>query len=230
MNPMIAICPTMGRPKMMADMLKTFYETSTECDLVLVLELEDPCVDEYYSLQKEYPSIRFLTNQHKYVSGAFNTGFENYKDYKFYHMTNDDLLYRTVGWDTELEGIGLAFGDDMQFGSMCATFPVLSGEMPRETGWLMLPELKRLHGEIIWMDVAQGLRILRYAPHVVMEHLHHTNKKRTADVHDTGYGEMFVEDAEVWDAWKINNVVPLCSALNKYIKPKGAYSCRTPVV
>jgi len=213
---MLAVCPTMGRFGMFERMFQSFKETSVETDLCLVLDASDPQLEKYQTMSWE---CRIVIIEERSVSAAFNAAFKAFPDYDFYHMTNDDVIYHTKEWDLQLmsatksTGIGVAYPDDGQFGKACCTFPVISGEIVRKAGWLMLPSLKRLHGDIIWQEIGRALGVLHYKGDVLVEHLHFINKKRLPDQHNEQYDTDFKQDKLAQNDWIIKDAHALVLSL-----------------
>ena len=205
---LLIVVPTMGRPDMCREMLYSWKATQTDSDLVLVLDAQDSQnIPAYINLACQF-GVSIQICQTPTLAAAFNEGYHWRPVYDYYHMSNDDVIYHTKGWDKALmdaagsTGVGVAYPDDMQFGAACATFPVIHGDMVRQAGWLMCPEMEYLHGDIIWQDLAKALGILHYVPEARLEHKHFINKKREADGRAEGYSEQFKKDKEKQLAWQ----------------------------
>ena len=209
---LLTVVPTMGRPEMCRTMLESWTKTQTDSDLILVLDAQDTDhLEAYCELAAEF-NIKFCVCNTRSISAAFNEACQRRPYYDFYHMSNDDVVYHTPGWDKELmaaaesTGVGVAYPDDMQFGAACATFPVISGDIVRAMGWLMCPDLEYLHGDIIWQDLAKALGILHYCAGVKVEHKHFLNGKREPSGRAAGYSEQFKMDKEIQLKWQAANM------------------------
>ena len=47
MKPILTICPSRERPERLKEMIESFIKTSSQSDLVVVLDEDDPCMDKY---------------------------------------------------------------------------------------------------------------------------------------------------------------------------------------
>ena len=226
------LCPTMDNVARCARMLETLHRTARGAhSVVLCLEESDPELSKYVALGEDV-----VVSHSRTFSGAINAGFKSDPYYEWYHMTNDDVLYHTDGWDVEmtpevrLELRQLHFPNDLQYGSGCATFPVLPGHWLRAAGWCMLPSLKRLHGDIVLQQVALEMKRLAYHDRVLVEHLHFTNGKRPPDAVNLAYNEDFATDKEVLDAWLARWMHPLIHKIKKEEHEDSARSSDTGAV
>lgn len=143
----LTIVPSIN-PARLATMLDSFLMTRSECTDI---------------------RIRYEIGN---VTDIFNKTFQENPDYDFYHMTNDDTVYRTPHWDIKLAQKGkITYGDDLfQRDNLC-TFPMIDGDIVRALGYLQLPTLKRGYcSDNIWKMIGEQIGILEYHPEVVIEH------------------------------------------------------------
>jgi len=178
----LTICPSI-RKKEAVEMFKSFRETTIDSDIIF--------------LHKE-GSITKLINE----------CFEHNKHYDYYHITNDDCIYQTIGWDVSLaekliqKGGGIAYGNDLLGGVNLPTFPFISGKIARALGWLQLPPLDHLCGDMVWKAIGSGLNRLYYCPEVVIEHRHFLNKKAPKTNYEiTNSSEMYNKDNATFRDW-----------------------------
>jgi hypothetical protein len=100
-------------------------------------------------------------------------------------LANDDLVFRTVGWDTEImsrlaghaDGIALIWGNDLLRGVNLPTHPVVSRTAIEIMGCICPPAYRRDYIDTHIYDVFCTLRRLGhdrldYLPAVVFEHMH----------------------------------------------------------
>lgn len=105
------------------------------------------------------------------VPQAFNFAFNKYPDMDYYHLTNDDVVYKTVGWDKTLSNKNtISYGNDLLQGKNMPTFPVIDGNIIRALGWLVMPNFKKYGGDLVWKFLGDNLKILDYHPNVIIQH------------------------------------------------------------
>lgn len=146
----LTLCPSI-HPHKYRDMMTSFYKTSTE-DNDLVVEKSGT------------------------VTEAFNKYFEHVELYDFVHLTNDDVVYQTQGWDSLFlaaareNGPGVYYGDDRLQGKNLPTFPFISSAIIKQVGFLQLPSLYRYCGDVVWRFIATSCNCLHYCPQIIIEH------------------------------------------------------------
>lgn len=118
------------------------------------------------------------------VTEAINSFIKAVPQYDFIHITNDDVIYRTKGWDRLLaEAIastpGIAYGNDLAQESKLCTFPFISASFIKAVGWIQLPQLNRYCGDLVWHNIGSQLGRLAYCPEVMIEHMTWFNGKST---------------------------------------------------
>ena len=89
------------RPELCKTMIKSFLETVFIAQLFIYICDDDPFVDEYEKLIKEFPEVLFAIGPHLYIAEVSNTLRHNF-DAEYYQMVNDDHLFIEKGWDTEM--------------------------------------------------------------------------------------------------------------------------------
>jgi len=146
MSKILTVCPSIY-PDKLIKMEKSFYDTITEDNTLYV--------------------VSFGT-----VTEAINFAFNKYPDYDYYHITNDDVIYETKGWDKILSNkLRISYGNDcIQKENLC-TFPLIDGDIVRALGWLQMPELDRYCGDVIWKFLGDRLNILSYHENVIIRHV-----------------------------------------------------------
>ena len=142
----LTICPS-KYPEKLAYMMDSFLDTRSECNTVRINYEEDS------------------------ITKIFNKVFEANPDYDFYHMTNDDVIYKTKEWDVKLAQKGkISYGNDLFQGANLCTFPMIDGDIVRALGWLQMPTLERYCGDVVWKFIGEQLNILNYNEDVIIEH------------------------------------------------------------
>lgn len=206
MKRILTLCPSRGRPDKLARMYASFKATSTESDIIIRLDDDDPDLDTY----KHLGIFETMIGPRMTITQILNDLFSMYSDYDFYHITNDDVIYRTDAWDKRFIEIlrrkngGIAFGNDyLCYGALCV-HPCISGNIVRILGWVQLPGLTHLYGDTAWMWIGHNLNKLFYCADVVIEHMHWNNRKAEIDesYKRTNSKEMFQRDEKIFNEWK----------------------------
>lgn len=184
MNKCLVICPTYNRPVQFLNMVRSFYRNSKCSDLIVLTE---------------QGSITNLINS------------VNYNGYKYISVTNDDFLYHTEGWDEilistlERKGGGIAFGNDGTKNKHLPSTCIMSAEIPRALGWIQLPGLVHLCGDMVWQVIGRELNCIYYHPDVKIEHLHFLyGKGKESDYKHTNSKEMYIKDNITFQDWLLN--------------------------
>lgn len=184
MNTNLVICPTISRPEQCTRMLNSFYRNSVESDIILLT------------------AKRSIT---ELINGV------NYDAYKYVCVTNDDFIYHTHGWDRKLinvierKGNGFAFGDDGSGNKHLPTTCIMPTTIPRALGWIQLPGLKHLCGDMVWQTLGKMINGLYYVPEVKIEHKHFLfNKANKEDYLISNSREMYESDNKTFQKWLLN--------------------------
>lgn len=206
------ICPTRERVDRAAEMLESYAGTTTlDSILIFVVDSCDPQLGRYKKLFGKYPGIsRYIIGSRTNITEIYNNVFNSLPNMPFYSCSNDDFVYQTPGWDRKLiEEIeasgrpGIAYGNDLMGRDLLPTTSVISGEIPRALGWLQMPGLTHLCGDLVYRALGKRIKNLHYMPDVIIEHKHFLNRK--AD-YDNGYArtnsrEMYIKDNDAFRHW-----------------------------
>ena len=195
---------------MFEQMVKSFHKTSAiKTAFVAYFDDNDDKLDDYHAICKEY-EIASFSDCGRTLTQCFNDIFYALPKFDYYHLTNDDVVYKTDGWDEKflraLEGrTGIAYGNDMLQGENLPTFPFISGDIARALGWLQQPLLTKLCGDQIWKEIGNAAHCLHYVPEVIIEHRHFINNKREND--DPEYLKVYSKDRMKFANWYANNAI-----------------------
>lgn len=183
----IAICPSRGRVKKLKAMLDSFERTTSGImGMVVCIDVDDENVGEYVDLIRD--RVAYSIMPRKKTTEIFNTAFKEVRGQaEMFHMTNDDVVYETDGFDEivweeyKRFGHGIFFGNDGIHNEKLCTFPFISGEIARGLGWLQMPKLWYLYNDCVMHRVGEDLDCLRYFPDIMIRHNHLTADKSYAD-------------------------------------------------
>lgn len=206
---MLIVCPSRERMEKLKEMVKSFNEkTSPQTALLIMLDNDDPQLEEY----KEFLGVKtaYHIGTRKTTTSLFNEVFQMFPDFQYYGLTNDDFVYLTAVWDVklmgdieEMEGWGIAYGDDRVAGEKYPSHTIISGNIVRALGWLQLPSLKHLCGDWVWGTIGKGIGRLHYDQNVIIQHKHPFDKKTLPDAifEKTNSQQMYQIDQEAYRRW-----------------------------
>jgi len=168
MKKLLVVCPSRGRPFRIMDMIKRFEDTTNEfhTDLIVLLDADDKTLGQYEEHLPTWVKRRVYdrTNDHTLTTEIINRVFEEFNSYEYYSVTNDDIHYKTNGWDEALcqrlkissgqdDTMVERYGEDLIANINPGTFPITSvidGDIVRAIGWLQMPSLVHSCGDNIW--------------------------------------------------------------------------------
>jgi hypothetical protein len=209
----LTICPSRERPDRAKQMLASFLATAKYSTLMFILDDDDPCLPEYEKfLKNPHPICFWRVVPRAPTPALFNSCFESLRDYEFYHLTNDDVIYRTPAWDESFIATlyahrgGIAYGNDLIHAGNLPAMPFISGDIVRALGWLLLPTLKHLYGDIVWKYIGEKLNRLFYHKDVIIEHRHWLKDQLLLDesYKRTNSTETYNHDAEKYRHWVLH--------------------------
>ena len=168
-------CPSRGRPDRIQEMLNSFDETKSDgTSIYIVLDDDDPKLIDYLKILNGRPyEIRkrdLLAQIHNYIV-MFHPAYD------YYMPINDDVIFRTKGWDNILVetienrggGWGISYGNDL-CGNVrweLPTFGCISGNIVKTLGYIYPIELRALFGDTFLLDLGRALGRLFYCQDVV---------------------------------------------------------------
>lgn len=149
-------CPSRGRPRQAAELLRSFNQTRRTQDarLIFLLDDDDPTSVDYPQVRKVLgPPTGDPTgplNRAALATLADAVGF-----------CGDDTRFETDGWDelvlTNLEdGPVIVWGDDGHDRPWPSTV-FMSASIPKALGYMVPPSLRRGFFDIAWMLLAGGV-------------------------------------------------------------------------
>jgi len=172
----LTICPTLNRPDQLSAMVKSFYTTQAASDLIILTA---------------HGSITQLINS------VETTGYTHVT------ITNDDFIFKTKGWDLRLmDSPGFAYGFD-GVNKHLPTTCTISTRVTDALGWVQLPTLDHLCGDMVWSHIGQKLKIIKFCPDVIIEHNHYLFGKAEKDAtyEKTNSVEQYRKDNKAFEIW-----------------------------
>ena len=179
MNKNLVICPTLDRPDQLTKMVKSFYMTQTCSDLIILTAIG---------------SITTLINS------------VDVSKYQYVTITNDDFEFKTFDWDRllikSMKKPGFAYGFD-GVNTKLPTTCMIDIRIVKALGWIQLPELEHLCGDMVWSHIGQKLNNIYFNKNVSITHNHFLYNKAEKDAvyEKTNSREMYQSDNEAFRAW-----------------------------
>ena len=190
--------PTRQRPQRLEQFIKSVYEYTSERDrveMLMYVDVDDPAKDLYLDFFEhcqtefeEFLRIHFVFGAPKSVSRSWNELYERSVG-DIIIMGNDDLVYRTDGWDRMVELESNIFEDDIYCMWMddrinrenhCA-FPIVSRKWCETLGYFT-PGVFHFGYNDTWVfDIAKRIHRCRFLGGVIGEHMHFTQGKAVKD-------------------------------------------------
>jgi len=168
---LLSICSTRGKPKLCAEMLKSFDETKSErTEIVLYVWEDDPKIEEYKKVLEGrnviYGEKRFMGEVLNYIST------EVYPNVPYYQNINDDHYFVVKGWDKMMTGV---LDDNNGWGvSYCKgkggihnpNAEVISGKIVRAIGYYVYPKYRQFGIEPYVISLGEACGFF-YIPEVI---------------------------------------------------------------
>ena len=207
MKDLAIIVPTRGRPSNIEDLLFSLQETSTESDLWIVVDSDDPEREHYTELtdgENANVGIIVVEREGKGMAKPLNKAALLLLDkYRHFAFLGDDHRPRTENWDRffidKLDSLqtGLVYGNDLIQGENLPTAVAMTGDIVRELGGMVPPGLAHLYLDNFWLQLGKDLGAISYLGHVVIEHLHPIAGKAEWD---EGYKEVNADEIYTADS------------------------------
>ena len=191
--------------------LDAWKKTNAKSKVYVRLDDDDPALSDYKILN--WPeNFEIVIDVRVMLSKAANEMFQTYPNEPFYGLLADDLVPKTMHWDTILSDEAVknkivAFDEQLleihhkQFEHMC-----IGGDLIRTAGWFGLPVVEHYYIDKLWRDVVCELpNLFVYRDDVVVEHLHPRHNKPVT--YDQTYNDSISlrkQDAKAYDSWMRN--------------------------
>ena len=224
MADLVVITPSRGRPRQLNELAHAVAATTSgRVEVVGLVDDDDPERAAYKALT--LPVIwtgprRSLSAWTNYAAGVLldRSAPWGHRDGTpaFLASLGDDHRPRTQDWDLILtEAIrslggppGFAYGNDLFQGANLCTAWVVSAEIVRALGWMMLPGCSHMFVDNAILALGQATGRILYRPDVVIEHLHPAAGK--AELDETyaaaSTAERYADDQASFTWWQRNGM------------------------
>ena len=218
MNAISILTPTRNRPNNCDRFIKSLYETTQytgTLELLFYVDSDDPAKNIYKEIEERWQNnfwrVEFVIGKPMSVSKSWNIIAEKSLG-DIMIMGNDDLVYKTVRWDSKLMARLLEldnpyylswFNDGINGNRHCA-FPVITREWYETLGYFS-PGIFNFGYNDTWVyDIAKRVGKLNYMNEILVEHLHFSVGKSNMD--DTyarnrtqEKGNLYRKDREIYE-------------------------------
>lgn len=215
------LTPSRARPGRLDSFIQSVYSTASDPSRVYCynyIDSDDPRVSAYndYSKKQNQNSMNIIAEPQS-VSKSWNILAHAAMTFKaepadVLIMGNDDMIYRTQGWDNLLEKeiekypdqIYCMWFEDLINGQNHCAFPIVSRRWYETLGYFT-PGIFNFGYNDTWIfDVAKRIGRTHFIPNIVNEHLHFTTGKSAAD--DTTHrnrtqqaGNLYAKDKVIFE-------------------------------
>jgi hypothetical protein len=209
-NDLLVIVPSRGRPDNIRALVEAWEQTDTEATLMVAVDDDDPCLDEYGRLNLwETPGRDWyvMVGPRLRLGPTLNYYAHLYApDYRHIGFMGDDHRPRTAGWDKTIVaaldelGTGVVYGNDLLQEANLPTAAFLTADIVRTLGYMVPPGLTHLFLDDFWKLFGERIGALRYLKDVVIEHLHPSAGKAEWDpgYQEANSGAMWDHDRQAW--------------------------------
>jgi hypothetical protein len=179
------LLPTRGRVALVQRLFDSLVQTTAEMEqLEVVLYVDE---DDAESLKIEHPALSPLkiVGRSGATMGHMTRACYDASHGHYVMLINDDVVFRTKGWDTRVcaaatrypDDIALVYGNDLDQGEAVPTFPIVSRTVCDVLGEVCPRGYRHLHIESHLLDIFKqlarlGHRRIFYLDDVIFEHMH----------------------------------------------------------
>jgi hypothetical protein len=181
------VVPSRGRPQNIQRLIDAMTLTClADTELIVGVDLDDPTLPDYGS---DRGRVRIVHCPRMPLVAWLNF-LASECDAPLIGHIGDDNVPRTEGWDLriieslERQGeISFCFGDDLDPGRAPGSLSIhifMTAEVIRRLGYMGPPQIQHMYVDPVWYAWGQATSI-EFLPDVVLEHLHYTLGKASAD-------------------------------------------------
>lgn len=167
------LCPTKSRPHAVAETYESWKATSNGDISQLIFVIDPESVETYPKGYTYFYSSSDSKGMVKAVNEAslFYTEGHNM-------FIGDDHRFRTPEWDVTFNDLcennfAILYGNDLLQGERLPTAACLSRKVVDAMEGIMCPgTIKHLYVDDYWLKLGRDTNIIKYFPHIIIEHCH----------------------------------------------------------
>lgn len=194
------LLPTRKRPERLTQTVTSIADTSTDCpEILCYVSDDDDSYDHLIRQAEEFPEVnKFIRGPRLTMSDLWNALIPHATG-DIFMLCADDVIFRTDGWDVEIEKafaavpdkILLAYADDGgPNGKNFASLPFVSRRWIETVGYFTGPGFSADFSDTWPNDVADMIGRKKFVP-VLIEHMHYIWSKAEED-------QTYKENQERW--------------------------------
>jgi hypothetical protein len=183
---MLVIVPSRGRPKNIAELFVSWYETGADATLVVAVDDDDPELPAYRALfdVAHDPRYQLVVGPRLRLAGTLNAIAHERVNrvgalpFDIIGFMGDDHRPRTAQWDVAIEntfadmGHGIVYGNDLIQGPNLPTAVWMTAGMIKTMGYMVPPGFIHMYLDNVWKEWGMRMDRMFYLPNVVIEHMH----------------------------------------------------------
>lgn len=228
MADLVVITPSRGRARQLREMVEAVHSTALgDVRIVVGLDYDDPA--DYLETMLGYEGdVVVYRGERKSLCGWTNhlamQALDGPNPPRYLASLGDDHRPRTKGWDRELISAiqslggppGFAYGNDLFQGMKMPTAWVVSADIVRALGWMMLPSCEHMYVDNAVLALGQATGRILYRPGVTVEHLHPVAGKADWDTsyRDSNSQARYATDRAAFEAWRVNGLAADAAVVN----------------
>lgn len=212
------ITPSRGRPARFAEMVAAVDATASgSVEVLCGRDSDDPT--EYLAALYGRTDVTAMSGERRSLSAWTNLlaerALSRLDPPRYLASLGDDHRPRTPRWDRTLIGAiedrggsGIAYGNDLLQGERLPTAWVMSADIVRALGWMMLPACHHMFVDNAILELGQALGLIAYCPDVVIEHMHPTAGKAAMDAsyRASNHPQRTAEDGRAFAEWQAGSL------------------------
>jgi len=205
----LLIVPTRSRPHNAAEFYECFVDNTSE-NTTLCFAIDS---DDEHNYSDRYDNVIWEVNDRKGMNGTLNLVANKYcQDYDYITFMGDDHRVRTPRWDRifmrHAKKNTVTYGNDLIQGERLATAAMLDSNIIRTLGYMAPPKMKHLYLDNFWMELGCRLNTLQYYSDVIIEHMHYSVGKSSADelYQEVNSPSMNSNDKIAWEQYLMYNI------------------------
>lgn len=190
MTPISVICPSRGRPDRWARMVLSAHDLAASparVNFIVLVDADDPRVAEYVNSARVWTTV-LVNRENRSAPALYNELACRHAGGELVVAASDDVVFRTRGWDLELDrfraqfpdGLAVDYFDDGRNRDKCEHF-VASRAWIDAVGYFMWPQYEHFCADTHVGEIARQAGRLRYLRGVVLEHCHFKYGKAAKD-------------------------------------------------
>jgi hypothetical protein len=213
MTDVAVIVPSRGRPDRFREMMNAAKSyASQEITVYGGLDTDELFMDDYLDMTSAHFYTSTRKNLVQWTNFIAEMALLEPKPPKYFVSMGDDHMVRTIDWDLKLisaiEGLGapgFAFGDDGVHGVNLCTSWMVSADIVKQLGWMMLPTLNHMYVDNATLDLGNASDRIVYCPDVTIEHMHpHFNGSIAWDESylESNDAKQYAKDRTAFNKWR----------------------------